>query len=101
MHNMNFKELPTPAALLDEARMHANITRMQERISALGVRLRPHVKTAKCLPVAQQQLAAGAVGITVSTLKEAEAFPKVPKLLLFSYLCLMNMLLSLFDVLFL
>ena len=74
MHNMNFKELPTPAALLDEARMQANITRMQERISALGVRLRPHVKTAKCLPVAQQQLAAGAVGITVSTLKEAEVF---------------------------
>ena len=38
---------------LDEARMRHNIGHMQARIGALGVRLRPHVKTAKCLPVAR------------------------------------------------
>jgi len=38
------------------------------------VRFRPHVKTSKCLPVVRAQLAAGARGITVSTLKEAEQF---------------------------
>jgi len=54
--------------------MAHNIARMQSRISGLGVSLRPHVKTAKSLPVAQAQLAAGARGITVSTLKEAEVF---------------------------
>ena len=71
---MQIQDLDTPAALLDETRMQRNIQRMQSRISALGARLRPHVKTAKCLAVAQQQLAAGAQGITVSTLKEAEVF---------------------------
>ena len=74
MQPMNTSTLPTPAALLDEARMQHNIGRMQARIETLGARLRPHVKTAKCLPVARQQLAAGAQGITVSTLKEAEVF---------------------------
>lgn len=67
-------ELDTPAALVDVPRMTRNIARMQARADALGVRLRPHVKTTKCLPVVEAQLAAGARGITVSTLKEAERF---------------------------
>ena len=66
--------LLTPVALLDEARMAHNIRRMQQRTAALGVTLRPHVKTAKCVDVARAQRTAGAVGITVSTLKEAEVF---------------------------
>ena len=70
----NLNTLDTPAALVDRAKMQANIERMQARMNALGVRFRPHVKTAKCLPVARAQLDAGAQGITVSTLKEAEAF---------------------------
>lgn len=68
------QELDTPAALIDVLRMQRNIDRMQARMNALGVRFRPHVKTTKCLPVAQRQIAAGAQGITVSTLKEAEQF---------------------------
>ena len=67
-------QLNTPAAIVDLARMQHNIERMQARMNALGVRLRPHVKTTKCLPVVQAQIAAGAQGITVSTLKEAEQF---------------------------
>ena len=47
---------------------------MQSRMDTLGVAFRPHVKTAKCLPVAHLQRDAGARGITVSTLKEAEEF---------------------------
>ena len=54
--------------------MTRNIARMQERMNALGAKLRPHVKTAKCVEVARRQQAAGASGITVSTLKEAEEF---------------------------
>lgn len=64
--------LDTPAALVDVPRMQRNIQRMQQRMNSLGVRLRPHVKTSKCLPVIQAQIAAGARGVTVSTLKEAE-----------------------------
>jgi D-serine deaminase-like pyridoxal phosphate-dependent protein len=71
---MRSNPVPTPAALLDEARLMHNIQQMQQRLQTLGVRLRPHVKTAKCLPVAERQRAAGSVGITVSTLKEAECF---------------------------
>lgn len=71
---MTIDELSTPSALIDMQRMQRNIDRMQARMDALGARFRPHVKTAKCLPVARAQLAAGAQGITVSTLKEAEQF---------------------------
>lgn len=66
--------ISTPAALIDEQRMAQNIARMQQRVSSLGARFRPHAKTAKCIEVARRQAAAGAAGITVSTLKEAEQF---------------------------
>jgi len=71
---MHIDELATPAALIEDARLARNIARMQSRMDALGVRFRPHVKTSKCVEVARRQLAAGARGITVSTLKEAEQF---------------------------
>lgn len=67
-------DLNTPAALVDTARMQRNIDLMQARMNMLGVAFRPHVKTTKCLPIAQSQIKAGARGITVSTLKEAEQF---------------------------
>lgn len=38
------------------------------------MKFRPHVKTTQCVEVARAQAAAGAQGITVSTLKEAERF---------------------------
>ncbi len=71
---ITFAELNTPAALVDTARMQRNIARMQSRMNGLGVAFRPHVKTTKCLPIAKAQIEAGARGITVSTLKEAEQF---------------------------
>lgn len=66
--------LSTPAAVLDLKRMQHNIDTMQSRMNALGVKLRPHVKTSKCVDVVRRQIAAGASGVTVSTLKEAEQF---------------------------
>lgn len=66
--------LNTPSAIVDLGRMRRNIERMQARMNALGVRFRPHVKTTKCLEIARAQVEAGASGITVSTLKEAEQF---------------------------
>ncbi|MEP7330246.1 MAG: alanine racemase, partial [Betaproteobacteria bacterium] len=71
---MQLHELDTPCLVLDEARMAHNIARMQGHMNALGVSFRPHVKTSKCLDVARRQRDAGARGITVSTLKEAEEF---------------------------
>jgi len=54
--------------------MQRNINRMQMRMNDLGVRFRPHVKTAKSAEIARAQRAAGSQGITVSTLAEAEYF---------------------------
>jgi D-serine deaminase-like pyridoxal phosphate-dependent protein len=71
---VNLHTLNTPAALIDVGRMQRNIARMQTHLDALGVRFRPHVKTTKCRHVVDAQIAAGAQGITVSTLKEAEQF---------------------------
>ena len=71
---MTLDSLDTPAAIIDVRRMKKNIASMQERMNALGVKFRPHVKTSKCVDVVQAQLSAGAQGITVSTLKEAENF---------------------------
>ncbi len=51
-----------------------NITRAQERADREGVALRPHIKTHKCPDLARLQLKAGANGITVATLAEAEGF---------------------------
>ena len=66
--------LNTPAAIIDVPRMERNIARMQKKLDAMHVRFRPHIKTSKSEPVTAMQLAAGARGITVSTLLEAERF---------------------------
>lgn len=66
--------IDTPAAVIDLPRAMKSIARMQDRMNALGVAFRPHVKTSKCEQVVRAQLDAGAQGITVSTLKEAERF---------------------------
>ncbi len=71
---MQLQDLTTPAALVDTTRLQRNIERMQQRMNTLGVAFRPHVKTTKCVDIAQAQIAAGARGITVSTLKEAGQF---------------------------
>jgi D-serine deaminase-like pyridoxal phosphate-dependent protein len=73
---MQLDDLNTPAALLNATQMQRNIARMQSRMDALGVALRPHVKTSKSLPIVQAQIAAGARGITVSRSKRRSSFLK-------------------------
>jgi D-serine deaminase-like pyridoxal phosphate-dependent protein len=67
-------DLPTPCLLLDLDVVERNLRRMAERAAALGVALRPHVKTHKCIELAERQRALGAAGMTVSTLYEARVF---------------------------
>ena len=71
---MLVSDLPTPALLVDRARLHANLDAMQARAEAQGVALRPHVKTHKCPEIAALQRDRGARGLTVATVDEAEAF---------------------------
>jgi D-serine deaminase-like pyridoxal phosphate-dependent protein len=62
----------TPWLRVDLDVVDANVERMQRRIAALGMRLRPHVKTHKLPFLALRQIACGAVGITCQKLSEAE-----------------------------
>ena len=67
-------DLPTPALLVDLEVLGRNLASMQARCDALGVALRPHVKTHKCVEIGRMQRDLGARGITVATLEEARAF---------------------------
>ena len=64
----------TPYLLLDTTKVKNNIARLDRHLKPLGVGLRPHVKTAKSIEVARLLFDGGTGPITVSTLKEAEAF---------------------------
>jgi D-serine deaminase-like pyridoxal phosphate-dependent protein len=69
---MNKMDLDTPVAIVDLRVMEVNIERMAGYARKSGISLRPHVKSHKIPAVAQRQVDAGAVGITVAKIGEAE-----------------------------
>jgi D-serine deaminase-like pyridoxal phosphate-dependent protein len=69
---VNVAELDTPSLLFDLDIVERNIAGMAEVARTAGVRLRPHTKTHKCPDIARMQVDAGASGITVAKLGEAE-----------------------------
>lgn len=71
---MELTDLKTPCAIVDLDRLERNAAAMSAHAHRLGVRLRPHVKTHKCVEAARIQTAGHFGGITVSTLAEARAF---------------------------
>ena len=70
---MPLDEVDTPALVIDLDAFERNLARLPERITGTGVRLRPHAKTHKCPVIALAQLKAGAVGVCVQKVGEAEA----------------------------
>jgi D-serine deaminase-like pyridoxal phosphate-dependent protein len=62
----------TPYILIDGKKVESNIQKMADVARGNGVALRPHVKTHKIPGIAREQLEAGASGITVAKLSEAE-----------------------------
>ncbi|OLT12091.1 alanine racemase [Kocuria sp. CNJ-770] len=64
----------TPDVLIDRDVLGRNIERMAAAMRAKGLALRPHAKTHKVPEIAALQLAAGAAGLTVATIGEAEVF---------------------------
>ncbi len=66
--------LDTPFLLVDNEVLERNLSTMAQSAAAHGWTLRPHAKTHKCAEIARRQLALGAVGLTVATVGEAEAF---------------------------
>ena len=67
-------DVETPDILVDLDVLDRNITRMADTVRAKGLALRPHAKTHKIPEIAARQLAAGATGLTVATIGEAEVF---------------------------
>ncbi len=67
-------ELATPALLLDLEKLESNLAAMAARSCELGVALRPHIKSHKCIEIGRIQQSLGANGIAVSTLEEARVF---------------------------
>ncbi|HVR71490.1 MAG TPA: alanine racemase [Vicinamibacteria bacterium] len=72
---MDALELDTPAVYVDLDALERNIAKMQEQSRGWGVKLRPHTKTHKIPEIARMQLDAGASGITVAKIGEAEVLP--------------------------
>src|SRR4051812_13130736 len=72
---MDAVDLDTPALYVDLDVLERNIAEMQRQCRGWGVDLRPHVKTHKIREIAQMQLDAGAIGITVAKVGEAEVLP--------------------------
>jgi len=69
---MTKAELPTPALLLDLDRFERNLQKMAAHVKAVGKKIRPHAKTHKCPEIARRQIAAGALGVCVAKVGEAE-----------------------------
>ncbi|EGD56525.1 alanine racemase [Gordonia neofelifaecis] len=67
----------TPFLFVDVDRLDRNLTAMADWAERHGIRLRPHAKTHKCAEIARRQLEAGAVGLSVATIGEAEIFAEL------------------------
>ena len=66
----------TPRLVVDVEVMLANLERAAALAVDRGFALRPHVKTHKSPEIARLQVGAGATGITVATIGEAEVFAR-------------------------
>jgi D-serine deaminase-like pyridoxal phosphate-dependent protein len=75
----------TPVGYVDLERVRANARRVAAYAGRHGLRWRPHVKTHKSLEVACIQLEAGADGLTVATLREAEVMATLTPDILLAY----------------
>jgi D-serine deaminase-like pyridoxal phosphate-dependent protein len=65
-------EIDTPALIVDLDVAEANIIKMARFLAGHGVALRPHVKNHKSPYFARKQIAAGAIGVCVAKVGEAE-----------------------------
>jgi D-serine deaminase-like pyridoxal phosphate-dependent protein len=74
MQARSIDDLSTPSVLVDLDILERNVARMAARAREAGVRLRPHAKTHKCPEIARVQRAAGAWGLSVAKVGEAEVF---------------------------
>ena len=73
---MHICELDTPAVVVDLDILDKNLNEMASYCAQHGLSLRPHTKTHKIPEIARMQIRAGARGITVAKLGEAEVMAR-------------------------
>ncbi len=73
-HALTEAEVPTPAFVIDEAKLVRNLERAKAKAKSLGITLRPHLKTHKSIEIARRQMVSPEGPATVSTLAEARYF---------------------------
>ena len=73
-HALTEAEVPTPAFVIDEAKLFRNLERAKAKAKSLGITLRPHLKTHKSIEIARRQMVSPEGPATVSTLAEARYF---------------------------
>ena len=73
-HTAIAASLDTPVVTILLDRLENNITRVQGMVAAAGKQNRPHIKTHKIPAIGKMQMVAGAAGLTVQKLGEAEVF---------------------------
>ena len=67
-----YPSLDTPAVLIDMDKLEANIKEIAQATAEAGVKLRPHVKMHQCPEIAKMQIEAGACGVEVGLIDQAE-----------------------------
>ncbi len=78
-------QVPTPALVFDSRAVAANIKRLAEYGRKHNLGIRPHTKTHKSVKLAQMQLDAGACGLTMAKVGEAEVMSELDAELLIAY----------------
>ena len=68
-----YPSVETPAVIVDLDKLEANIREMSQVAAEAGIRLRPHTKVHESVEIAKMQIEAGACGIEVGPIGQAEA----------------------------
>ena len=69
-------DLDTPALWVDLDTLDKNISELARHFAAANVQWRPHMKGIRVPAIAHKAIAAGAIGVTCATIREAEAMAK-------------------------
>lgn len=66
-------DLDTPALWVDMDSLEQNITKLARHFAKVQLQWRPHIKGIRVPAIAHKAVAAGAIGVTCATIREAEA----------------------------
>src|SRR6202161_2820587 len=83
--NRLLEDIPTPALVIEAAAVTRNIKRLADYGAKHHLGIRPHTKTHKSRMLARIQIEAGAAGLTMAKVGEAEQMAAVADDLLVAY----------------